>query len=771
MTSSGILKELFRRRVPQILGVYLAAGWAVLEFTDFLVNRFVLSPHLIDFSMLAWVLLVPSVLMLAWYHGAPGRDKWTKFEKLGIPANLVVAAALLGAVFGGRDLGAATESVTVEDETGETVERTVPKGEFRKNIASFYFDNVSGDTALDWLQYGIPLTLQSDLAQDIFIGVRTAGDTRTRLREEGLADGLGVPLPLKRQIASQLHVAHFIAGDVTREAGRLAVTTRLYETRRGKLIQERTFSGDDLFALTDEMSVQLRRDLGIPTQVIEEGRDLPVSELLTESIPAYRSYVEAARASIMAEDLDVVVTHLEQAVAHDPQFADAHFMRFGLYFNLNRMDEARAAAQAGMQFIYKLPERSQFELKAYYYWLVRQEADRALAAAGMYSELYPEDIQAHLLLSQFRFARGEVARAVSALERVLELDPSRVDVLLDIGGMHEEAGEFDAALNNYERYAAASPNDPGAFIRLGRLHRTRGDHVAAKSQYERALIVDPDNVVAMTSIADIDRDLGSFESALRGYDEALAAAVTAEQRAGIYAAYEFYHGVRGQPNRAIDYMHRRFAEMEGYAGPFNTLQQKLQNLHTYVAAGQADVAKDTLASIAARLSPPNDVLLALGQLNLYLALEDADSVEAAIEGLDRFIEAWGLEYARPMAIRAQGRVLEIRGDCVEAIVSYRRTLELWPTSVEVALVDIGRCYRKLQRFDEAEDHLTRLLELRPYNPLAHYELGLVYADSGDREKALEHLRTALEVWSDADTVYKPAREAREKLAELSSTSL
>jgi hypothetical protein len=215
MTSSGILKELFRRRVPQILGVYLAAGWAVLEFTDFLVNRFVLSPHLIDFSMLAWVLLVPSVLMLAWYHGAPGRDKWTKFEKLGIPANLVVAAALLGAVFGGRDLGAATESVTVEDETGETVERTVPKGEFRKNIASFYFDNVSGDTALDWLQYGIPLTLQSDLAQDIFIGVRTAGDTRTRLREEGLADGLGVPLPLKRQIASQLHVAHFIAGDVT----------------------------------------------------------------------------------------------------------------------------------------------------------------------------------------------------------------------------------------------------------------------------------------------------------------------------------------------------------------------------------------------------------------------------------------------------------------------------------------------------------------------------------------------------------------------------
>lgn len=770
MTSSGILKELLRRRVPQILGVYLAAGWAVLEFTDFLVNRFVLSPHLTDFAMLAWVLLVPSVLMLAWYHGAPGRDEWTKFEKIGIPTNLVVAAALLGAVFGGSDLGAATESVTLEDETGETVERTVPKGEFRKNLTSFYFDNVSGDTALDWLQYGIPLALQSDLAQDIFIGVRSAGDTRARLQEEGIADGLGVPLPLKREIATQLHVGHFIAGDVSRDSGQLVVTTRLYETRRGKLIQERTFSGDDPFTLADEVSVQLRRDLGVPTQVIEEARDLPVSELLTASKPAFRSYVEAARTHITAEDLEAIVTHLERAVEQDPQFADAHFTLFSAYFNLNRMDEARAAAQAGMQFMYKLPERTQFVLKTVYYWLVRQEADRALAAAGMYAELYPQDIDAHLLLAQFRYARGEIDRAVSALQTVLELDPSRVDVLLDIGGMHERAGDFEAALDYYERYAAASPNDPGAFIRLGNLHRTRGEHEAARRQFERAVIVDPDNVVAMTSLASIDSDLGRFESALRNLDEALAAAVTGEQRAGIYDAYKSHYELRGKPILAIDFMHRRFAEMERYAGPFNTLQEKLQNLDTYVAAGQADVAKDTLASIAARLPPPNDVLLPLGQLHVYLPLEDADSVETAIEGFDRFIEAWGLEYARPMAIRAHGRVLEIRGDCTEAVVSYERTLELWPTSLELH-VDLGRCYRKLQRFSESELQLRRLLEVRPYHPLAHYELALVFADSGDREKALEHLRTALEIWSDADAVYEPAREAREKLSELSATSL
>ncbi len=52
--------------------------------------------------------------------------------------------------------------------------------------------------------------------------------------------------------------------------------------------------------------------------------------------------------------------------------------------------------------------------------------------------------------------------------------------------------------------------------------------------------------------------------------------------------------------------------------------------------------------------------------------------------------------------------------------------------------------------------------------LARYEMALVYADMGDREKALEHLQVALDIWKDADPEFKPLQEARQKLAELSS---
>ncbi len=36
-------KDLLRRRVPQVVAIYLGACWGLLEFTDFITQRFALS--------------------------------------------------------------------------------------------------------------------------------------------------------------------------------------------------------------------------------------------------------------------------------------------------------------------------------------------------------------------------------------------------------------------------------------------------------------------------------------------------------------------------------------------------------------------------------------------------------------------------------------------------------------------------------------------------------------------------------------------------------
>jgi len=157
------MSELLARRVPQFLGLYLAGSWAFVEFLDWAVEQFVLSPHITSFVFLLILLLLPTVVILTWRHGAPGPDRWGRMESIGIPLNLLLAATVLYTGFSGKDLGAATTTVTLEDEAGNEIERQVPKQAFRKQVALFFFDNESGDETFDWLSYGTTLALQVDL--------------------------------------------------------------------------------------------------------------------------------------------------------------------------------------------------------------------------------------------------------------------------------------------------------------------------------------------------------------------------------------------------------------------------------------------------------------------------------------------------------------------------------------------------------------------------------------------------------------------------------
>lgn len=767
---SRFSKELFRRRVPQFLGAYLAAGWAALEFVDFLVSRYMLSPQLTDFVLVVWALMLPTILMLAWFHGAAGPDRWTRVEKIGIPANLAAAAVVLAMSFTGEDLGATTRSVTIEDESGQQVERTVPKREFRESLVTYFFDNATGDTALDWLQYAIPWALEYDLEQDMFIDMRPTQTVVVRLRERGFPEGLRISLALKRDVAEELNLAHFVSGELDRAEGELAVTTRLYESRSGKLIDERTFTGDHVLSLIDRMTLQLKQDLDVPSGHIDRVADLPVSEILTPSLPAFRAFAEALRAMLIDNDFETGAARLEEAVSADPQFALAHVMLFEAYFALNRMQDAEDAIEIAMRLLYELPERTQLATKAAYYWIVRQDISKSLTAAGMHAELYPQDIQAHETLARFYTAVADRRGAIASLRRVLELDPGRADVLRQIADLYTALGDFDTAFAYLRRYTEEAPTDPRSFISLGELHTLVGEHEAAREAFEKATVVDPGNVAATIRLGNLEADLGHFDAAFRNYQEALAGAVTAQQRQQVYEALQAYYRSRAQFDQAIEAMHSAWNVAEESEPPFSVLQTKLQDLDTYVEAGRVQAARDTLTAIAEQLTPPFDVLLPMGHLDIYMQLELADSIEATLSGLDSLIEAFGLQELQAFKVYAQGRVFELRGDCEQAIVSYNRVLELDGRNVGI-WEDLGRCHRKLGELDTAESQLERLLAVHPSHPRGHLELARVHVRRGEPENARRHLRAALETWAEADPGFEPARQARRELEALSSGSL
>ncbi len=211
------MRKLLDRRVPQIVGAYLATSWVLLEFTDWAVGQYTLSPALTNFVVVTLLLLLPTVVVLAWRHGAPGEDGWTRTDGVVAVVNLVVAAGVLVLGFGNQELGAAATVQLLEDDAGNTVERVIPKAAFRRDVMVWDFDNESGDPDLDWLRSGLWSGLVSELSQDLFVTPVDIFEPRVRepLGEAGFDLPYDVPLALKRQLAEARGVGHFLAGELS----------------------------------------------------------------------------------------------------------------------------------------------------------------------------------------------------------------------------------------------------------------------------------------------------------------------------------------------------------------------------------------------------------------------------------------------------------------------------------------------------------------------------------------------------------------------------
>jgi len=240
----------------------------------------------------------------------------------------------------------------------------------------------------------------------------------------------------------------------------------------------------------------------------------------------------------------------------------------------------------------------------------------------------------------------------------------------------------------------------------------------------------------------------------------MATAGTPEERAQVFSALEAYYMGRGQVERSIEYMEQRLSEASAYLPGFMVVQQRLVEAGTYAEAGRLDDAWALVEEARTQLPPPFDAMAPLGEMDIYLTLEDVDSIEATLPGVEAFINTLQYEIVRPALVSAQGEAHVLRGEYREAVQRFEEVQRLAPSSTSIPM-KLGRCYRELGEFDRAVSFLQEALGISPYGARNNYEMALTYEAMGRREEARTHLDRALEVWADADPTYKWAQRARE----------
>ena len=88
MAKKSFIKTLLERRIPQILGSYFVAGTSLILFIEYLIDKYQFPSHYPTLALFALIGILPSVIILSYFHGAPGKDEWNRIEKIGVPANI-----------------------------------------------------------------------------------------------------------------------------------------------------------------------------------------------------------------------------------------------------------------------------------------------------------------------------------------------------------------------------------------------------------------------------------------------------------------------------------------------------------------------------------------------------------------------------------------------------------------------------------------------------------------------------------------------------------
>ncbi len=482
--SDRLATELLRRRVPQVVGVYLAAGWGLLEFTDWAIGRFALSNGAEDLVVGAWIVFLPFVATLAWRWGDPGR------RRTRTPI---------------RGTRAATSAPRTTD------------------IVVLPFENLSADPDDEYLSDGICEEITNELAR--MEGLRVVARTSAYAYK-------GIPVDV-RTLGRELGAGAVLEGSVQRSGDRLRITTQLVEVEKGYHLWSERYDREmkDVFDIQDEIAanvVQALRGILKPEEVEALSRNP------TDDVKAYEYYLRGRQffRQSRRKSLDYAGQMFEKAVTEDPEFALAwagvadSISLTSMYYPSTGADLARAE-EASLRALELDPQLSEAHGARGFVLLESkrfEEAEEEFLAA---IRLDPSQFDARYFYARACFAQGRLEDAARLFQEASDVREDYQAAFFAAQALEALGRESDAtegyrrALSVAEKHMELNPDDPrAATMRAVSLCRV-GDREAGLQWAERALDIDPDDAGVRYNVACLYSLEEQTEEAIRCLERAV----------------------------------------------------------------------------------------------------------------------------------------------------------------------------------------------------------------------------------------------------------
>lgn len=354
-----------------------------------------------------------------------------------------------------------------------------------EEVKKFYvapFVQKGGDSTHNWLGVGIPYALEMDWDQDPYIFNIYPDEAKDK------------PLNTQLQETITSHCPKLLKGtyEVTDEGYNIQVL--MYEAKSGQKIHDTTYTGKELFSLLDEISLSTKRFLQIPESHLAKVQDLPVSQILTQSLPAYKLFSSAISDRSTGVNFFPFVK-LQDALKEDSTFAWAAYTISNYHHFFQRSTiAAKQNIRQAMRHRKRLPDIFEIEIRQLQY-KIDGEPEKALELGETLANLNPGKSSFRIGLIADYFTNDQCDKALENLEalrqsRALE-DDSYQFVNLEIACLIRNQ-ELDKALDLSQRHLKDNPENKTAKSLLGVVYLNRKEWDKAKSLFEQMAILNPE---------------------------------------------------------------------------------------------------------------------------------------------------------------------------------------------------------------------------------------------------------------------------------------
>jgi tetratricopeptide (TPR) repeat protein len=283
-----------------------------------------------------------------------------------------------------------------------------------------------------------------------------------------------------------------LEGHFQRTDDRFRVTVRLVRVSDGSTIRAGKFDEQftHLFAVQDGIAEQVAEVLA-PRLTGAEQQQL--TKRPTENIAAYQLFQKGRHFwnKRGEENLKKAITYFQQALAEDPNYAQAYAGMADCYTVL--------AQQLSGNEVF--PQAREYALKALALDDTLAEAHTTLAGVKMNYDrdwpgaerehqralqLNPGYATGHQRYAYYLMCVGRTEESLAEIKRALELDPVSLSINVSMGFRLHFARRYEQAIEHLRKTLELEPNRAQTRSRLGRVYESAGRYEEAIAEFQKA---------------------------------------------------------------------------------------------------------------------------------------------------------------------------------------------------------------------------------------------------------------------------------------------